>query len=277
MATPEAMTAYVAQNAEPELAFIFEQEEVNIKVQHDLVTMGMKTVRKMAGLEDTRAAVRKVCKEDLRITDIIQVASVVSAWEVALLHKTKDDESKAMSKASNMTRPVTEPEHTKFINALEVKTGKDLAENITPSPGYLAEKLEQVETNAPKATPLDEVVSVAESDKYTTTHTTDLAGFYRAVSKKMKGSLPHTKEQLRIKLKLEGNVYSMLALKFTNRAWLEGISIQDFIDHADFLLGEMVSDMEIPGPNGPVPVKVPWHVLFAYDFQVRKKAFELVR
>ena len=56
-----------------------------------------------------------------------------------------------------------------------------------PSPGYLAEKLEQVENNAPKATPLDEVVSVAESDKYTTSHTTDLAAFYRAVNKKVKG------------------------------------------------------------------------------------------
>ena len=77
------------------------------------------------------------------MTNAIQISAVVCAWEVALLQKTKDDESKALSKASNMTRPVTEPEHTKYVSALETKTGRDLEENITPSQGYLAEKLEQ--------------------------------------------------------------------------------------------------------------------------------------
>ena len=83
----------------------------------------------MAGLEDSREGVRKICKDNFKMEDVIQIAAVVSSWEVAALQKTKEDESKAMSKASNMTRPVTEPEHTKFVNALEVKAGREMEEH----------------------------------------------------------------------------------------------------------------------------------------------------
>ena len=63
MASVEEMKKVVTQKAEPKLAYIFEQEEVELQLQYDLVNMGMKTIRKMAVLEDDHAAVRKLCKD----------------------------------------------------------------------------------------------------------------------------------------------------------------------------------------------------------------------
>ena len=53
-------------------------------------------------------------EDDLRITDLIEIATVVSSWEVAGMHKAKEDEARAISKVSNMAKPATAQDHTKF-------------------------------------------------------------------------------------------------------------------------------------------------------------------
>ena len=64
---------------------------------------------------------------------------------------------------------------------------------------------------------------------------------------------------------MEGATYVMLSTKFPNKGWLRGITIQDFTNHVDWLLGDTVYGMEIDGMNGKQKIDVPWHVLLNYD------------
>ena len=56
----------------------------------------IRTIRRFAGLDDTREAIRKVCKDELKMTDRVEIAAMVGAWEVAVLSKGKEDEAKAI-------------------------------------------------------------------------------------------------------------------------------------------------------------------------------------
>ena len=73
-------------------------------------------------------------------------------------------------------------------------------------------------------------------------------------------------------------MYGMLAMKHFNKAWLKGIEKQDFIDHTDFILGPKVYTLTTKASTGASgPVNPPWSIVLDYEFQIREKAFELVR
>ena len=106
MVSVEDMAKLVSKDCDAELAYIFAEEEVPLQVQYDFVSGAkmkpIKTVRRFAGLEDTCEKVRKVCTDELNMTDRVDIAAVVGAWEVAVLSKTKEDEAKTTSRVTNM-------------------------------------------------------------------------------------------------------------------------------------------------------------------------------
>eukprot|EP00973_Karenia_brevis_P061205 8510445-Karenia_brevis.AAC.1 len=68
--------------------------------------------------------------------------------------------------------------------------------------------------------------------------------------------MPKNPEQLRAKLRLMGNMWTFLFLRF-RKAWLEGINPEVFRTYADFLLGSRVYTMPMPeGSN----YRLPWNV-----------------
>ena len=91
-----------------------------------------------------------------------------------------------------------------------------------PSVDYLSAKMEEVEQDEPTASPLDEVTSVDESDTQAMQASVDSDGRIRITKTKHKGKLLSTTEEFRMKLRVEGTTWMLLAAKYANRGWLQG-------------------------------------------------------
>ena len=69
--TPADVLKLVNTDCEAQLAFILAEEHVPLQTQYDIVAgrkmKAVKTVRRLAGLEDSREAMRKLCKDELGI------------------------------------------------------------------------------------------------------------------------------------------------------------------------------------------------------------------
>ena len=110
------MTGSLNKNCDPELAFVWSEEEVLLDIQYKLVKgdkfKPVKTLRSFSGLQDDKAEMRKVFRDDFSITDRVDLSALVSAWEVASVQIGKENEAKAMAKVTNMARPLTDAEQT---------------------------------------------------------------------------------------------------------------------------------------------------------------------
>ena len=85
--------------------------------------------------------------------------------------------------------------------------------------------------------------------------------------------MPLDPEQLRQRLKIECNVWLMLVCKFPNRPWLAGLEPKHFVTYVEHFLSKKVHHLEIGGTAvGPA-----WSITLAYEFECRRKAFELIR
>jgi hypothetical protein len=95
----------------------------------------------------------------------------------------------------------------------------------------------------------------------------------RITRQRPKGKLPTNTEELRQKLRVEGNAWLMVAAKLRNKVYLRGLQQRHFDRYVDYLLGEKCYGMMIPGPGGEkVPLSPPWHIMLDYEFELRKKA-----
>ena len=90
------------------------------------------------------------------------------------------------------------------------------------------------------------------------------------MKKKVKGTLPTSPEQFRQKMKIEGWVWTMMALKFPTRAWLSGVEPQHFLNYAEYFLGRKVMLLELDHEPD-------WSSVLHYEFECRKFIFSQIR
>eukprot|EP00969_Alexandrium_andersonii_P153310 6779436-Alexandrium_andersonii.AAC.1 len=83
------------------------------------------------------------------------MALLVNAWEVAKEMIAKELQVKAEAKALRQARPVTNNERVAMRRAVEARYSL-IPDDEAPNTAYIAQKLEEVEQNEPKAAPLDE-------------------------------------------------------------------------------------------------------------------------
>ena len=141
--------------------------------------------------------------------------------------------------------------------------------------------MEECEVDEPRASPLDEVSCIEDEELQSLTTTLDPSGRIIVTKKRAKGHLPEDPEQLRMKLRVECNVWLMMAAKFGNRRWLQGLTPQDFTKFVDYFLGKRVYSLEVPctkdGGQATEPLRPPWQVMLRYELECRKLAFRRVR
>ena len=122
------------KKVEADLLWIWQQNEVPIKVQHQLATLGYITVRKFSGIDDSRQAVRTAMQTDLKLNPAadppdgpqnrVALAAIVSAWETSREQITREVQVRAESKALNIQRPVGTMDRQIMRRALENRHGK---------------------------------------------------------------------------------------------------------------------------------------------------------
>ena len=81
---------------------------------------------------------------------------------------------------------------------------------------------------------------------------------------------PSDSEEFRLRLKIEGNVWLMLASKFPNKTYLQNLSPQDFVRYAEHFLGEKCLNLQVPREGSLEPLRPPWSIVLHYEFNCRK-------
>jgi hypothetical protein len=282
--SPSEMAGYITKQCDADLAFIFSESGLALEWQYRIVAAGFTTARRFAGFEETRAAVRDALRTTLQldpaagIEQRLQAAMAVDAWETARETHRRITELKAEARVTGQVRPVAHSERTAMRRVVEQTHGKLPPEEI-PSASYISLKLEEVEQDEPQAAPLDEITNMEDATDLDLTLGVDATGAFKAIRRKVKVSMPANSEQLRRRLRVEANLWLFMATKFTNRAWLQGLTRNDFDRYTDHVLGKKVAAIQIGAPGGAdsAPLRPPWSLVLAFEHQLRKKAFASVR
>ena len=289
MGSEPERVAYLNVNASSELLFLWNESEVPILQQYQMTVAGFKNIRKFVSLDDTKVAVRAAVSADLtldptaRAGDRLIIATIVAAWEIAKEQLGREIQLRAEAKTLNIARPMGNSERTGMKRVLEEQYGK-LAASETPSAEYLSSKLEEVENNEPSASRLDEVTCMEDSESLSVMQTTvDSTGRLQVVNRKSKVSMPATPEELRMRLRIEMNLWLMISARFTNKSWLRGLNPTHWSKWVDHFLGKRCNDMTIPlgvaASDGSThhAVKPPWGIVLSYEYECRKHSFARVR
>jgi hypothetical protein len=287
LVSAQQMAEYLTSNAEPELTFILSEIEVPIKLQYDLVLAGYKSTRRFAAIEDTKAEVRTALKDAIALDPAaspearLGMAMLVSAWDLCQASSKKDIELRAESRVTGLSRHVPVNDRLAMRKILENKVGK-LPDDEIPGTGYLTFKLEEVESNDPKASPLEDIAHLEHSMDTDLTIGLDSAGAFRTVRKKSKVDVPLSPEHYRKRMRVECNLWMMVGSKFSSRAWLQTFGKGPFENFVDYVLGKHVWDLgqahntDGAGTLGGLP-SPSWELVLAYEFAMRKAAFRRVR
>lgn len=280
------MQQQVIETGESDLLFIWGESRVPLMYQFDLINLGYSTLRGFASLDDSRAAVRVALAAELAL-DVaaappagpnarLALSSLVAAWEISREQFNRELQLRAESKVLKIVRPVSTTDRAGMRRAVETLFGK-IPNREAPSTDYISQKLEEIEQGEMIASPLDEVTSQTDIESPNVTANIDISGKVQILRKRAKSTLPGNPEELRLRLRVERNVWLYLATKFNNRPFLIGLAPSHWDIWTDYFLGHRVMLLEIPTPDGTrVPLHPPWQIVLSYEFECRKRVMELI-
>ena len=161
--------------------------------------------------------------------------------------------------------------------ALEASLGA-LEDRDEPSSTYLALKLEEVEAGELRASLLDEVTCTVDEINANFQSSVDSSGRLRLTKERKKAKLPTGSEELRQRLRVEAHTLLMLAARFSNKTWFQGLASKDFLLHVDFVLGDKVYLLQMVRPEGGPTMQYAnpsWQLVLNYEHRLRKEAYKM--
>lgn len=104
----------------------------------------------------------------------------------------------------------------------------------------------------------------------------DSGGRLRIIKEKKKAKMPINSEELRAKIKVECNTMLMLAARFRNKAWFDGLTTKAYQRYVDFILGEKVYQLQISKGDGSAQTMAAnpsWDLMISFEHKLRKEAY----
>ena len=249
---PAEQREFIATNMDSDLQFILDDSGV---VVGNMVAIARRfgTLKRFNALGDDRASIRAACLADFAIPqdtpdNRAQVAAIVTAWETAQEYVSKEIELRAESKVLGQPRILQVHERQAMVRAVERIYGV-LSEGETPSTDYLSIKAEETETNEPTASALDEILSKKEATTSQIQSSLDSAGHIKVVRTKGKGRMPTNTEEYRKLMKVEAYAWLCMASRYRAKQWLHGLTADPFNKFVDYILGDRVNNLQIPGAS----------------------------
>ena len=205
------------------------------------------------------------------------MAAIVSAWETAQEYVAKETEIRAEAKVLGQPRVLQTHERQAMVRAVEAVYGV-LCESEVPAADYLSLKAEETETNEPTAAPLDEILNRKDSATSQIQSTLDSSGHIRVTGTKGKFKMPSTTEEYRKVMKVEMFAWLCMASRYKAKHWLHGLTSEPFLKFVDFILGDRVHGLQVPGtsPDQSVKLKPDWAIVPAFEQKLRREAMKLV-
>ena len=276
----ETVKAALAK-ASSDLKFLMDEAGVSVQTQAKVYTRGFINVRIFSGLDDTKEKVRAaLCKElpldyEADAAARVDMALLLSVWESCRTQWTVGEQHRADSKLGAQSRIVPTTEYAAMREAIEVVHGS-LRDKELPSKSLLAQKLEQVEDNAPHVEDLRDVTSLEDSQIGSYETVIDPAStfliFLRIKPGKTMTTPPANAEELRMRHRRIGLAWEMLRTKHSSRSWLPSRCLDGFRKLSDHILGDRIAGMRSPDGRSPA-----WSLILQYESEVRKHAYRLVR
>ena len=149
----DAAKAILAK-AESELQFLMDEAGVSEEIPGKVYKCGFTSARIYAGLDDTKEAARKGLAKELPLDyeasadNRAAMALLLSVWETCRTQLTVNEKHRADAKLGAQTRVVPTTEYAAMRQAIENIHGT-LHDKELPSKSLVAQKLEQIEDNAP--------------------------------------------------------------------------------------------------------------------------------
>ena len=271
--------------ASSDLKFLMDEAGVSLQTQAKVYTRGLKVytrgfinVRIFSGLDDTKEKVRAaLCKElpldyEADAAARVDMALLLSVWESCRTQWTVGEQHRADSKLGVQSRIVPTTEYAAMREAIEAVHGS-LRDKELPSKSLLAQKLEQVEDNAPHVEDLRDVTSLEDSQIGSYETVIDPAStFLRIKPGKTMTTPPANPEELRMRHRRIGLAWEMLRTKHSSRSWLPSRCLDGFRKLSDHILGDRIAGIHSPDGRSPA-----WSLILQYESEVRKHAYRLVR
>ena len=278
---PAEEREFVATNMDSDLQFILGDSGVSLS---NMVSVARRfgTLRRFNALADDRAGIRTACLHDFAIPqdtpdNRAQVAALVTAWETAQEYVAKETEIRAEAKVLGQPRMLQTHERQAMVKAVEAIYGL-LGESEVPSSDYLSLKAEETETNEPTAAPLDEILNRKDSATSQIQSALDSSGHIRVTRTKAKSKMPTSTEEYRKVMKVEMYAWLCMASRYKAKHWLHGLTSEPFVKFVEYILGERVHGLQIPGvnPEQTQKLKPEWPIVLAYEQKLRREAMKLV-
>eukprot|EP00435_Cladocopium_sp_Y103_P074174 s127_g47.t1 len=89
--------------------------------------------------------------------------------------------------------------------------------------------------------------------------------------------MPTTTEEYRKVMKVEMYAWLAMASRYKAKHWLHGLTADSFLKFVEFILGDRVYGIQIPGSDGTLQKLRPdWAIILAFEHKLRKEAMKLV-
>ena len=267
--------------ASADLKFHLAEKNVPADVQDAIFHKGFINLQLFAGLDETRAEVRKAVIAEVGLDPEdgaaarVAMASLLAAWESARLQASTEEKLKVESRLGQAQRVLQLSEMAAMRKAVEADLGP-LRDSEVPAKSLVATKLEQLEQGALQAEDLREVLCLEDKDidlfssivEHGTGHLKIRPGTARV-------ALPNCGEELRQRHRLIAVAWLMCRTKHKNEPCLTTDLLEAFRRLSDFVLGKHVANLTLMmGGSARRPA---WKLVLSFEQEIRKKAYQLVR
>jgi hypothetical protein len=203
----------------------------------------------------------------------VEVAKVVVAHNKAKVRFTEASKYEGEMSARQMPKPLARPEYLAMKEAWEKKWWK-LEEVDTPSRQFVEKRAEELENGEMRAEQLTTVLNrEQDEDEDYLTPIFDTKGQMKV--KKSTGTVeaPANPEELRRRIALSFTALMFLALRHTNREFLQSVTPQLAHRYCEYLLGEHVWCMVAKDASGQTISAPHFALVLSYEMAIRKKAY----
>ena len=274
--------ALALEKGSSELKFLFEKNGVDNDLQAFLLHSQICTVAVFATIASSSDELKTLIKDEFAV-DIaaglqqrVRVANLLVCWEAAQCRTKRQSELEGELATKHLVKPMASSEYNAMRLAWESKFWA-VEDEMVPARSYLERRAEDFEQEDYKAEPLTAVINKDQDDNETLTPVWSSSGALQMKKSSQSIEEPKNAEQLRKRIKILSMGLMFLGLRHSNRAFLQDLNPQIFEDYVCYLLsehcflmtGKSAEGFSISGPS--------WAQLLLYEFQVRKRAWQLVQ
>ena len=253
--------------------------------------MGVTSVQALNTIVDNREQMREFLLDAVGIDKtkgylhVLEAGKVISAWEQTSKRVEVDNRRDAERLAANLPPQMNGEELLLLKKKFELAyyKGRSISKAFVPSKPYLELKLGHAETSW-TAEKLTEVTSLAQAERHAqggassskkelTLNDGDSISF-KVLTKPFGIAMPGDSESLRARLRLMGNAFLFLKLKFPQKGVLATCTRALWDDYIEFLFGERVWGFTTKGPDGKPAACPHQQIVEGYDLAIRERVAE---